>query len=99
MLTLRIDPAADRDLADIDAYTQAQFGTRQAERYLRDMLHAFEQLQNYPYLGRVVEDRPNLHRYGYGSHVIIYTPTRCELIVRRVLHGHMDLLRHLNRET
>lgn len=60
------------------------------------MFKQFDLLAEYPRLGLMIaHPSRELYRFGYGSHVIIYSIEPESLTIRRILHGRMDVLRHL----
>ena len=83
-----ITRAAAADLADIYRYTFETFGSRQAERYLRDLGSVFGMLAEFPEMGRPFEgaSRSFLH----GSHIIVYRLGVDTVVIGRALHGARD---------
>lgn len=92
----RLSRRAKTDLADIADYTIKSFGIKQARDY-RDALKAcFTMLAETPALGRSAEYvEPQLRRFEHKSHVIFYIPEPHGILIVRVLHNSMDVLRHL----
>jgi plasmid stabilization system protein ParE len=96
---VRFSPQALQDIELVAAYGIEQFGAAQAELYQDEMFKQFDLLAEYPRLGLMIaHPSRELYRFGYGSHVIIYSIYSIEpesLTVRRILHGRMDVLRHV----
>lgn len=95
MRAVELAPRARLDLEDIALFGIHTFGYDQAEAYQGGLVRQFETLAEFPRIGLELEDRKGVHRFGYGSHVIIYSFDANSLVIRRVLHGRMDVLRHL----
>lgn len=49
----------------------------------------------YPFIGRPIVERRSYLRFGYGAHIIVYSVEPDRVVVRRVLHSSVDVLRHL----
>lgn len=96
----RLSIAAERDIEDILRDTIERWGWLQA-RADGDGLHrTFEALAAAPDLGRRCDDiRPGYRRYGFGRHAIFYVEIARGVSIVRVLHGRMDVRRHLRRGT
>lgn len=95
---LRISERAEADLRAIWHWTFETFGPTQADRYLDELDHGMRTCGAAPEGGR---DRSEL-RTGYRSllarsHVIFYTFTDDEVVIRRVLHGSMEPGSHLSQ--
>lgn len=94
---LRFRPRARADLAAIWDYTAARWGPGQADSYLRKIVERCEEAARN---GRVGRDASAI-RAGYrmiasGSHIVFYRIADDDgLDVVRILHGAMDLPRHL----
>lgn len=96
MRRVRLSPQADSDLEAVAIYGIEQFGAAQADLYQDEMFKQFDLLAEYPRLGLPIpHPSRELYRFGYGSHVIIYSIEPDSLTIRRILHGRMDVLSHL----
>lgn len=96
MHNIEFHPKSLIDIEDIAHHGIVKFGIEQAALYHDEMFKQFDLIAEYPQLGRLIE--PNhleLYRFGYGSHVIFYFIQTDKIIIRRILHGHMDVLRHI----
>lgn len=96
MAEYRLTPAAVRDLEGIWVYSRAQWGTAQADRYIDLVTDNFKTLATSASPGRQCEDiRPGYRRQNVAQHVIYLRCTDYGVEVIRVLHGRMDMMRHL----
>lgn len=94
--TFRLRPRALQDIEEIDAYTFREFGTAQADKYIRSLFEAFQSLFYNPNLGRGCEYiRLELKAYAVNSHVVFFKVTASGLTIIRVLHKAMDHQRHV----
>lgn len=96
MRTIYLDPRAETDIEDLTRYTIDHFGLEQAAIYYDELFKQFDLIAEHPKLGHPVKyDHSSLYSFLFGSHVIIYFFDDRTLTIRRVIHGRMDLLRHL----
>lgn len=102
---------ADRDLAEIAAWTVDRFGPTQARRYgaaIDATLHALRHVPDVlgarlrPELGANVSSVPVVAGRARSRHIIIFTWDQSERPLRvqvlRILHAAMDFSRHLQPE-
>jgi toxin ParE1/3/4 len=92
-----LTPRARRDLSEIWDDTATQWGTAQADRYIRLIASACDALATGGAKGCSAEAiRPGYLRQTVGSHVVFYRARkRGGIEIVRVLHQRMDLERHL----
>lgn len=91
-----LTPAAQRDLFAIWDYTAEQWGIRQAEKYIRDLQKAIEDLAEHPQWGRSREEiRDGYRSYTCGKHVVFYRTPPNSIDIVRLLHERMDFDSHL----
>ena len=96
MRRLRFTPAARRDLDDIWAYTEANWGPLQAEHYLRLLQATCADLAAGHRRGQGADHiRKGDFRASAGSHVVFFKTAPGFLDVVRILHRRMDVARHL----
>ena len=89
-------PLAQADLEGIWLYTYDQWGEDQATRYLRLLDIQIQELAADPERGKSREEiRAGYYSIRVGRHVVFYTFTDKMLGIQRVLHGQMDVERHL----
>ena len=92
----RLARSALRDLAQIGQYTRTTWGEEQARNY-RDALKArFVWLtRNKSVWRRREEIGEGLYTYSEASHLIVFREYSYGIDILRVLHGRMDLRRHV----
>lgn len=92
----RSSRAAASDLVGIWRYTFESWGEAQADRYLVRLEHGIRELTEHPERGASRDElRPGYRSKRIEHHVVFYTFTDDELLVRRVLHEAMDVGRHV----
>jgi toxin ParE1/3/4 len=95
MKSLVFSPAAQADMEGIWDYTFEYWGLAQADRYtdgIRDACHA---LASGHRQGRPVDVRLGYLKYLAGPHVVYFRDHGNQLEIVRILHGKMDVDRHL----
>jgi toxin ParE1/3/4 len=96
MAELRVTPAALRDLEGIWSYTAQQWGEVQAARYLDGLNTCFEAIATSPLSAPSCEHiRPGYRRQRVARHTVYYRVEDAMVVIVRVLHERMDVLRHL----
>jgi toxin ParE1/3/4 len=92
-----LSPAARADLTEIWDYTAGRWGIDQAERYIRALTTACEELADQRRTGRAIDDvRAGYFKLSVGSHFLCYRHTDAGVIdVVRILHQRMDVPEHL----
>ncbi|MBW7901804.1 MAG: type II toxin-antitoxin system RelE/ParE family toxin [Rhodocyclaceae bacterium] len=103
--TVRLARQAEQDIADILAWTEEHFGSRQAGVYAETLTLALEALTDGPGAsgakGRddILPGIRTLHvarRGRHGRHFVVFrTSEDCCIDVLRILHDSMDLTRHV----
>lgn len=92
----RLSKRAGEDLANIADFTIQTFGIAQSRLYRDTLRRCFSMLAKSPTMGRNAEYiEPYLRRFEHKSHVIFYRPEEQGILIIRVLHSSMDVLRHL----
>lgn len=91
----RLTPRAEADLEDIWRYTHRRWSVTQADKYIRDFLGAFSELAASKRIGQKCDVRDGYFKIPVGAHVIYYRQASDAIEVVRVLHGRMDVNRHL----
>ncbi|KAB2669723.1 type II toxin-antitoxin system RelE/ParE family toxin [Brucella tritici] len=91
----QLTPLAEADLEDIWVYTLHERSLEQANSYIDDVIDAFEGLRDGSKRGRITDIRPGYLKYAVGSHVIYFRKHENMMLVVRILHGRMDVGRHL----
>jgi toxin ParE1/3/4 len=90
---------AKADLQSIDEYTEATWGIRQADRYLKELEHICTMWAQNPRIGRLwPEKRPGIRRFEHGRHVIFFREKDACILIIRILHQSMVPQRYLPEE-
>jgi toxin ParE1/3/4 len=99
---MHVEPLLSRraraDLDEIWDYTAEQWGSRQAEDYIRTIWQACRDVADGAAIGRSADEiRPGYWRFTVGAHVLFYRRLDQDAHVEivRILHRRMDLPRHL----
>ena len=92
MPSYSLSPEAKKDLLNILAYTQKEWGNQQAQKYIDALEKRCDELAQRPHTGR---ERPEI-KSGYrslteGNHVIFYRVGDSGIDILRILHGRMDI--------
>ena len=97
MTSWRLHPKARTDLNDIWDYSEAEWGTEQAETYTRSIQAAIEVIATDPVRGQKCDDiRSGYWRIRSGSHFIFFRRENATVVVVRILHERMNVSNHLN---
>lgn len=97
MLNLRLEQTADLDIETIFEQGLRQFGLSQAELYHDELYRQFELLGEYPGLGRPIHSvkYPGAQKFGFGSHIIVFSHGDTTLTVHRIFHARSNYTRYL----
>ena len=96
MADYRLSPAAQRDLDDIWDYTNAQWGHDQANRYLLSIKNACQVLAQAPQHAQAIDHiRQGYRRRSVERHIVYFRITNSGIVIVRILHQHMDAMRHI----
>jgi toxin ParE1/3/4 len=88
--------AAERDLAEIHAYTIERWGEAQADRYLSDLERACNRIASgSAIVSRLPFRADEMFRTRQGRHLVIFREVDGGVLIVRVLHERMDVDRHL----
>jgi toxin ParE1/3/4 len=88
-------PKAEDDLEEIWRYTAKRWSPDQADRYLKTILAAIDDLARGARLGRKTDVRAGYLKLTAGSHVVYFRSFDDAVEIVRVLHNSMDVDRHL----
>jgi toxin ParE1/3/4 len=91
----RLTPQAESDLEDIWRYTQRRWSVTQADTYIREVLKVVSELAASTRIGQKCDVRDGYFKIPVGAHVIYYRQSANAIEVVRILHGRMDVNRHL----
>lgn len=88
----RFTPKADADLVLILRHSVSAFGPDQMEAYAEQLYRAFDDLAQFPSIGRARDEIvPGLRSYPVGRHIAFYHATDDELIIIRIIHSRQDI--------
>ena len=89
-------PRATADIDQIFDYTEAQWGSDQAEKYISDLRDACRSFTGTLRPGRSAASiRKGYFVIGCGSHNIFFREEKTRIVIVRILHNRMDPSRHL----
>ena len=92
MSAVYIRPAAETDLTDIFDFSEANWGSAQAEAYIAKILQMLDRIAADRRLGKPASGRhATLLRQACGSHFIIFARGAADIEIIRVLHQRMDI--------
>jgi toxin ParE1/3/4 len=92
MSSYSLSPEAKKDLLDIHAYTQTEWGRQQAQKYIYALEKRCDELAHSPHIGRErPELKPGYRSIAEGKHVIFYRVSDSDIEILRILHGRMDI--------
>ena len=88
---------AERDLEGIIDYTFQEWGVSQANSYLDGLETRAQILAENPDLGLAREIlSKGLLSFPYESHILYYKKHARDIVIVRVLHQHMDPVKHFD---
>jgi toxin ParE1/3/4 len=88
----RLSRRAHADLLDIYAFTEAKFGSYQAEAYHSGLAHTFSLLADFPAIGVSREEiLPRLRQFRFQSHLIFYCDEGDHVFIRALIHVRQGL--------
>lgn len=84
---------AQADLESIWLYSYQEWGTDQADRYIRSLLLRFTWLSENPQLGKQRADiKPGYYCFPEGMHLIFYKITQDGIDIIGIPHQNMDIV-------
>jgi len=92
----RLSPLAEADLEEIWLYTARQWSLEQADEYHRGIMTAIAGLASGSRVGQRADVREGYRKYKAGMHIVFFRYSDDYLDVIRILHGCMDIDRHLH---
>ena len=99
MASFRLRQRADADLISIWHWTHDKWSPSQADEYIDSLTAMMAMLADDPTRGRAADTvSPGLYRMNCQAHVIFYRRVSEGVEIVRVLHGRMNLPRHLKDE-
>jgi len=92
----RLRPKARSDIDAIWDYTVKTWGVQQARSYITGLRDVCTDLAENPELGKHRDELyKGLRVYPSGKHVVCYLTGDKGIDIVRILHGNMDIRRHL----
>ncbi len=92
----KLSEAAASDIEDILNHSITAFGLVQAEQYYTQLYQCLRLLADNPAMGVDASDiRQGYRRFAHQSHIVFYTTDTTGILVIRILHKHMDAVRHM----
>ena len=99
ILQYQLSEEADNDLNEIYNYTELQFGTLQAIKYLSGFETIFDIICRNPKSGRErLEIRNELRSISYQSHIVFYRIVECRISIIRILHASRDIIKFISSD-
>ncbi|NIP39280.1 MAG: type II toxin-antitoxin system RelE/ParE family toxin [Candidatus Dadabacteria bacterium] len=96
MADYELSVKADQDLTEIYIYSYSNFGETKADSHFLGLEQRFLKLAENPNLGIKIDYiREGCFRYEYVCHSIFYKQKEDGILVMRILHGSMDVGKHL----
>ena len=90
--SFRITPRAYSDLIKIGEYTQEVWGTRQRNKYLKELDAQFKWLAKHPYSGKHRLDiKDGYYCFLQGSHLVFYLIYDHHIDIIGIPHKSMDI--------
>ncbi len=87
MAAYKLSERAERDLAEIYAYSELNFGRYQADAYHTGFDRIFGLLAEFPRMGRDAHEfRAGVRRFRFQSHTIFYTEEADHVLIRAIIH-------------
>lgn len=95
-IRVRLTPAAEVDLTEIDAYGVEQFGEEIADAYTRRIYQVFDLLRRHPLAGQEEADLgKGIRRFTHRNHRIFYRVDDDLVLIVRIIHHARDMKRDL----
>lgn len=95
----QLSERADATLEDIYVHTALKFGIEQAKAYHAGFHRIFDLLADFPKLGKSADEwKPGWHQFRHMKHLIFYTADSEPLEIKAIIHGNMDVRKHLMDE-
>jgi len=91
-LSLHVSDEAIDDLVEIDRFTERNWGRHKADEYVESLQSAFNDLCQFPSIGRWRKGIPRGMRIWTAKrHLIFYRAVDTELQIVRVIHERQDI--------
>ena len=86
---------AQSDIQQIWYYTAKNWSINQADNYINDIMNVCKKLASGDLRGKEIELKKKYFKYRVASHVVYFSDSETKIKIVRVLHGSMDIHRHL----
>jgi toxin ParE1/3/4 len=87
---------AEKDIEEIYCYSVSNFGESQAELYYSGLSKHFTYIADNPNIGSNFSFiKESVFRSNYESHAVYYRQGKNVILILRILHQHMDPIRHM----
>jgi toxin ParE1/3/4 len=88
---------AKTDLEEIWFYTYQEWGSEQADNYLKSLLSCFTRLAENPSIGKKRDDiKTGYYCFPEGAHNVFYTITSQGIDIIGIPHQRMDIINYMN---
>ena len=95
-MKIRLTVDAEKDIEEIYCYSASNFGENQAELYYSGLSKHFAYILDNPNTGSNFSFvKESVFRSNYESHAIYYRQRKNGILKLRILHQHMDPVRHM----
>lgn len=92
----KLSEAAAADIDNILDHSITAFGFVQTEQYYTQLTQCLRLLADNPAMGVDASDiRHGYRRSAHQSQIVFYTTDTAGILVIRILHKHMDAVRHM----
>jgi toxin ParE1/3/4 len=93
--TFTLSALAEEDLIQIYVNGATSFGLDQAHSYHRKLIQVFQFLAENPLTGPVrPELKTKIRIHPVGSHIVLYTLRKKDILILRIRHTHEDWVNH-----
>lgn len=91
----KLSELAAEDFAGIYEYSLLNFGLQQADQYTEDLQSALLLLSDSLRMGRDASNiLVGIRQYEFESHSIFYRERASDILILRILHQSMEVIRH-----
>ena len=90
-------PSARQDIMEIAAYSKAQWGTEQRDKYVQQLDKTLKKLARNPEMARKRDELGDGYRtFIVGKHTVLFQQTNQHIQIARITHERMDLEREFH---
>lgn len=96
-MKIQLTVDAEKDIEEIYCYSISSFGENQAELYYSGLSKHFTYIADNPVIGSNFSFvKESVFRSNSESHAIYYRQEKKGILILRILHQHMDPVRHMS---